>query len=180
MIDPYLKCLTRKVEWGFPDAIFDMANLAGPQVIAVLKNLERVGEQTFTLNTIHGRAQFALAKLGDEQAFQAIVHELDFGEFTQCINALQLIGGKKSEDALVKAFDSPNFLGSSRLRLTPETIAKYEKDRDTAIASALHNMIADPPDFTGEPEERKNKWKEWWARNRDTVQFVVPPMRTYE
>ena len=35
--DPYLQCLARKVEWGFPDAIFDMVRTPDPQVIPILR-----------------------------------------------------------------------------------------------------------------------------------------------
>jgi len=144
--DPYLKCLARKIEWGFPDAIYDLANAGGPQVVHVLKALEGVGEQFFTLDNIHGRAQFALAKLGDQQALNEIAHELDYGEFTQCVRALQLIGGKRPVTILVDAFDSPAFLGEFRSRLTPKDLAEYERGKDTLVISALTSMI-DPPSF---------------------------------
>src|SRR6185437_11899251 len=72
--DAYLQCLARKIEWGFPDAILDMANTGDTRVIPLLRILTRVGDQAFTLNTISGRARFALAKLGDETEFSSIVN----------------------------------------------------------------------------------------------------------
>jgi hypothetical protein len=35
--DPYLQCLTRRVEWGHPDAILDIATFGGPSAEAFLK-----------------------------------------------------------------------------------------------------------------------------------------------
>ncbi|HWY58909.1 MAG TPA: hypothetical protein VNZ03_30885 [Terriglobales bacterium] len=35
--DPYLQCLARRVEWGHPDAILDIATFGGPSGEAILK-----------------------------------------------------------------------------------------------------------------------------------------------
>jgi len=91
--DPYLRCLARKIEWGFPDAILDMANVQDIQLLPFLKTLVHVGEQASILNTIRGRAEFALAKLGDEAEFRKIVSGLDHSGYRSCIAELQLIWG---------------------------------------------------------------------------------------
>lgn len=179
--DPYVACLVRKIEWGFPDAILDLANTKDPDVIPILHKLRSIGPEGFTLNSIPGRAQFALAQLGDRQAFNAIVSELRSGRAVdQAIRALEMLGGKNSVEALVNAFDSPEFLSDFRTRLAPETISDYENRRDIAIASALHEMILNPPDPSWNPLEKKAKWKIWWARNKNTAQYATPPVKAYE
>src|SRR6266481_6206631 len=35
--DPYLQCLARRVEWGHPDAILDIATFGGASAEAILK-----------------------------------------------------------------------------------------------------------------------------------------------
>jgi hypothetical protein len=189
LLSPYSACLARKVEWGFPDAIFDMADAADPDLIPVLKTLERVGPQKLTLETkttsapnysIHGRADVALAKLGDEQAFEAVVDGIDFGEYAASIQALTLIGGKHSAQALIDSFDDPHFMTDFRQRLPPETITDRENDRDEMIVSSLRGMVAHAPHFSGSLKEQKHKWQDWWAKNKDTTQFVKPPVKNYE
>ena len=177
--DPYLKCLARKVEWGFPNAIYDLANTGGPHVVDILRILEDVGEPSFTLETIHDRAMLGLVKLGDEQALKAIAQKLDNGQ-SQWIGALQLIGGKEAVAILVNAFDSPTFLGEFRTRITPKDLAEYERGKDNFIVSTLATMIEYPPHFADPIEGQKKQWQEWWEKNKDTAQFVRPPITTYE
>lgn len=180
--DPYLKCLARKVEWGFPDAIFDMANTRNQEILPVLRTLERVGRQDFSLKTIHGRAQFALAELGDEEAFEAISRNLDIGDYGPSIEALRMLGGRHAVAALVNAVISPEF---TRYHLSlrgsdPETIARAQRERDGLILRTLSSMIADPPGLTGDLESQKMQWKEWWEKNKDSAQFTSAPAKTYE
>jgi hypothetical protein len=58
--------------------------------------------------------------------------------------------------------------------------AKYKTDTDNAILNTLNAMVADPPNLTGDIESRKRQWKEWWAKNKDTAQFVKPPATAHE
>lgn len=58
--------------------------------------------------------------------------------------------------------------------------ADFRRDADSRILSALNAMVVDPPGLSGDLENRKNQWKQWWAKNKDTAQFVLPPVRTYE
>jgi len=180
--DPYLQCLARKVEWGFPNAIFDMANAENAEVLPVLRILERVGRQDFTLKTIHGRAQFALAKLGDEESFGVIARDLDVGEYDQSTEALQMLGGKQAVAALVNAMNTPEF---ARYHLSlrgadPEAITAAQRERDDLIIRILSTMVANPPPVTGDLESRKKQWKDWWGKNKDTAQFVSVPVKRYE
>jgi hypothetical protein len=178
--DPYLACLARKVEWGFPDAIYDLINAGGPEVVHALRTLRGVGEQFFSLDNIHGRAELGLAKIGDEQALSDVALALDRGEFTQSIKALQLIGGGKAVDLLMNAFDSPTFLGEFRTRVTPKDLAEYERGRDTLIISALEVIIENPPHFSGALEIQKKQWQQWWAKNESSARFVAVAMPSYE
>ena len=120
-----------------------------------------------------------LVKLGDEQALKAIAQKLDNGQ-SQWIGALQLIGGKEAVAILVNAFDSPTFLGEFRTRITPKDLAEYERGKDNFIVSTLATMIEYPPHFADPIEGQKKQWQEWWEKNKDTAQFVRPPITTYE
>ena len=69
--DPYLRCLARKVEWGFPNAIFDLTESRDPQVLPVLRQLAEFGDhsgRSFNLATVRGRAGFGLAELGTSES----------------------------------------------------------------------------------------------------------------
>jgi hypothetical protein len=72
----YVQCLARKVEWGFQEAILDLGTAGDSQAMPALRSLMQLGDQRSRasgINTIRGRAQAALAKLGDAEEFQAIV-----------------------------------------------------------------------------------------------------------
>jgi hypothetical protein len=78
--NPYVQCLGLKVEWGFPEAILDLGTAGDQNTMPALRTLTRLGDQRSRasgINTIRGRAQAALAKLGDEEEFKAIVSELE-------------------------------------------------------------------------------------------------------
>ena len=98
-----MQCLARKVEWGFPDAIFDLGSTGGPDIVEVLRKLTTVGDtrdEFAGLDTIRGRAQWALARLGDEEQFKNLVTELDDEGFEGAIKELQQIGGRRAVQAL--------------------------------------------------------------------------------
>jgi hypothetical protein len=178
--DLYLQCLARKVEWGFPDAVLDMANTRDPQAIAVLKHLATFGDQSgrsFNLKTLRGRAEFALARLGDEQELAAITRELDRAGYSGAIEELRLLGGKNAVAALISAFDSPDFLPEYKGFKT--TYQREVTRRDQELANALAKMVISPPTTNITPESKK-EWKDWWAKNKDTAQFITPPVHTYE
>ncbi|MGH9742865.1 MAG: hypothetical protein ACRD51_10990 [Candidatus Acidiferrum sp.] len=190
--DPYLACLARKVEWGFPEAILDMANTGNPQAIPILMSLERVGASVYTLNSIRGRAQFALAKLGDDEALGSIQQAVnDYGALAD-VDMLWKIGGRRPVSILVDALGS-NFPRQTYGAASPPNpkdrknyaeyqmrAAKYKTDTDNAILNTLKAMVADPPNLSGEIESRKKQWKEWWAKNEDTTQFVKPTATAHE
>ena len=179
--DPRLQCLVRKVNWGFPDAIVDLATLAGQDAEPILAYLATVGdksEPTARFDTVRGHAQTALAILGDEVQFNAIVRELDTLRFKDATRKLAVVGGKRSVAVLIGGFDNPNFL-RDRPDYTgdKEHIAGIMYDRDEAIARALVSLVLSPPDTSGAAES-KEQWKQWWADNKDTAKFS--PRSTYE
>jgi len=179
--EPYLACLARKVEWGFPEAILDMANTGNPQAISILRVLEHAGRPIYTLNTTRGRAEFALAKLGDEEAFQSMEQGVKNHGSSIVIDMLHRIGGKRAVNALVDALDSDfprDFATGGDLH--GKLHADYIKEADRSIISVLTEMVADPPRMRGNLAHQKNQWKDWWASNQDTAQFVAPPSKNYE
>jgi hypothetical protein len=119
VIDPYLQCLARKVDWGFPDAILAIAANGGGAALPILLKFPRpwkaemmayaisapLNQYNPDWTTIQGNLQVALAQLGDEEMFDQIVTELGGGTAYQSVRKLQYLGGKRAVDALVKALD---------------------------------------------------------------------------
>ena len=177
--DPYLQCLARKVEWGFPDAIFDMTATRDPQVMPVLKLLARFGNprrRPFNLATQQGRAQLGLAQFGDQEELQTIKQELDISGFGSAIEELRQLGGPVAVAALIDDFDSPNYFPLYKSMPGYQRIAN---EHDQAIEDALVTMVVAPPETQITPETAK-KWKAWWNTNKNSAQFVNPPARAYE
>ena len=182
--DAYLRCLARKVEWGFADAILDLGSSGNIQVIPTLLILARTGDKRSRvsgIDTVRGRAQSGLAKMGNEEEFQAIVDELEspFG----CVDAarkMQFIGGRKAVVALMESLNDENFLsGYPNYKNDGDHAPGLIFDHDEAIAKALVNLVASPPDTTGEPRSKKI-WLDWWATNRNAAQFVKQMEITHE
>lgn len=173
--DPYLQCLAR----GFPDAIFDMTATRDPQVIPVLKLLARFGNpkrRPFNLATLQGRAQLGLAQFGDQGELQTINKELDISGFGSSIEELRQLGGPVAVAALIDDFDSPNYFPQYKGTRGYQRIVN---EHDQAIEDALVRMVVAPPETQITPETAK-KWKAWWNTNKDSAQFVKPPVGTYE
>lgn len=190
--DPYLACLARKVEWGFPDAILDMGNSGNIQAIPVLKRLEQIGAPIYTLNSIRGRAQFALAKLGDNDSLASIGQAVsDYGASAD-IDMLWKIGGSAAVDILLRALDStfprqthgasipPDPKDKKNFAAYQKIAAEYKQGTDSAILNTLSAMVVDPPPLSGSLDNRKKQWKDWWRKNRATAQFTRQQIKTYE
>jgi hypothetical protein len=177
--DPYLQCLARKVEWGFPDAIFDMTGTRDPQVIPVLRLLARFGNpkrRPFVLTTLQGRAELGLAQLGDQEELQTIDKELDLPGCNSAIEELRQLGGRVAVATLINAFDSTNYL--PQYKDTPG-YQRVVNERNQAIENALVKMVVSPPETQVTPQTAK-KWKVWWEKNRTAAQIVKPPVARYE
>jgi hypothetical protein len=208
--DPNLKCLARKVDWGFADSVLDIADRFGKPGLEVLRNFPPP-TLTEPWGTIPGNLDAALAKLGDREALVRIVEELQHGAHLDAVRKLIYIGGADSAEALVNSLGVPTkdlenaqtyrdkcvntYSGSTweDKAKQREFIQKYcygfydKAMNDYQVAEqsrlrALAQMVKNPPlaaDALPTPENVK-KWKEWWARNRDTAQFVKPPVTNHE
>jgi hypothetical protein len=116
--DPYLRCLARRVDWGYPDAILAIAAKGGDAARRTLQQFprpEKPEAMGFAVSTpfsthwtdIQGNLQVALAQLGDDEMFDQIVAELSGATAYESVRKLEFIGGKRAVDALVKALDVP-------------------------------------------------------------------------
>jgi hypothetical protein len=117
--DPYLKCLARRVEWGYPDAILAIAASGNNSAASVLgqfpsptQNALMGFERSVPFNAhwslIQGNVQVALAQLGDREMFDHIVSELGGAFAYESVRKLEFLGGKPAVDALVKALSVPD------------------------------------------------------------------------
>jgi hypothetical protein len=118
--DPYLKCLARKVEWGYPDTILAIAAFGGKSALPVLQQFPRpsagdpmgfaaayrtIFESRGLWSNVQGNTQVALAQLGDREMFDQIVSELSDKHAYEAVRKLELIGGKQAVDALIHSLD---------------------------------------------------------------------------
>lgn len=131
--DPYLQCLARRVEWGHPDAILDIATFGGPSAEAILKQFPapRSGEvmgarelypdvlqneegRPDTDSEIQGNLQAGLLRFGDQKTAGQVATELDSfapypGYFPfEAIRKLRFAGGKTAVGILVDGLGSSN------------------------------------------------------------------------
>jgi hypothetical protein len=131
--DPYLQCLTRRVEWGHPDRILDIATFGGPSAEAILKQFpapksgEVMGARELfpdvlrnedgrpdTDSEIQGNLQAALLRFGDQKTAGQVATELNSfaaypGYFPfEAIRKLRFAGGKTAVGILVDGLGSSN------------------------------------------------------------------------
>jgi hypothetical protein len=132
--DPYLQCLARRVEWGHPDAILDIATFGGPAAEAILKQFPapRSGEvmgarelfpdvlqnedgRPDTDSEIQGNLQAALLRFGDQGTAFQVASELNsfaisYGYYfpLEAIRKLRFAGGKTAVGVLVDGLGSAN------------------------------------------------------------------------
>jgi hypothetical protein len=93
---------------------------------------------------------------------------------------MQFIGGRKAVVALMESLNDENFLsGYPNYKNDGDHAPGLIFDHDEAIAKALVNLVASPPDTTGEPRSKKI-WLDWWATNRNAAQFVKQLEITHE
>ena len=229
--DPYLQCLARRVEWGHPDAILDIATFGGPSAEAILKRFPapRSGEvmgarelypevlqyedgRPGTDLEIQGNLQAALLRFGDQTTAGQVASELNSfalypGYFPlEAIRKLRFAGGKTAVGVLVDGLGSSNRISQDAqkefdaclLRVTaanqpskqPKEAAQkacagsfsWAERRTSLILSALAEIVKDPPLPADSPPtaESCQRWKDWWAKNRDKAVFVIPPRASYD
>jgi hypothetical protein len=168
--DPYKQCLGRKVEWGFDLALVDLGGTGDERAVPGIKKLGGLGYpyggyvgSKAPSNFIwlrHDYVETALARLGDAKEFGVVVGQLKTRSFQTEIQKLQIIGGKDAVEALVNSSDHFNTAWGN------------------FFVQALSRMVENPPlppDATPTVENIR-KWKDWWAKNKDSARFVrVPP-----
>jgi hypothetical protein len=165
--NPYLECLCRKIEWGFPMAMIDLAATGDPRVVPILLKLATigypyegyVGSRAPYIWVHHDYVEASLAKWGDAEKFAIIEHELRTNAFQTAILKMQIVGGHKAVSALLGAgvnFDYAMF--------------------NQALFTSLSHMVQDPPLPPDADPTAANlhKWKAWWAKNEATAKFVYP------
>jgi hypothetical protein len=229
--DPYLQCLARRVEWGHPDAILDIATFGGPSGEAILKQFpaprsgEAMGARELFPDVlqnedgrpdtdweIQGNLQAALLRFADQTTAGQVATELNSfavypGYFPlEAIRKLRFAGGKTAVGVLVDGLGSANRMTQDAqtdfdacvLRVTaatqpsmqPKEAAQkacagsfsWAERRTGLILNALADLVKDPPLSAGAPPtaESCQKWKDWWAKNRDKAVFVIPPRASYD
>jgi HEAT repeat protein len=218
-IDPYLTCLARRVDWGFPDAILAIAARGGNsarQLLQLFPNSGKPEAMGFAVSSpfgdrrksIQGNLQVALAQLGDDEMFEQIVAALNSGAAYGSVRKLEFIGGKRAVDALVKALDISEeaVQKARRIECGPWTYCypneqaykpiwgtvpyRSQIDLETCETETFHKcltgvlsfMVKDPPLQPGADATPENiqKWKDWWAKNKDHAEFVVRPAQSFE
>ena len=124
----------------------------------------------------------------------------------QAIRKLRFAGGKTAVGVLIDGLGSSNRIGQDAQKNFDACVARIvqvnqpSKDRQEAaqkectswfgwadrrnslILTALAEMVKDPPVHTDAPPTAENfqKWKDWWAKNRDKAVFVTPPRASYD
>lgn len=117
--DPYLNCLARRVEWGYPDAILAIAASGNSSAASILRQFPSPAqnalmgfERSVPFNAhwslIEGNVRVGLAQLGDREMFDRIVSELGGPFAYESVRKLEFLGGKPAVDALVNALTVPD------------------------------------------------------------------------
>jgi hypothetical protein len=119
--DPYLQCLARRVEWGYPDAILAIAASGNNSAASILRQFPSPTQNALMgfaqsspfsnlrhWSLIQGNVQVALAQLGDREMFDRIVSELGGAFAYESVRKLEFLGGKPAVDALVNALSVPD------------------------------------------------------------------------
>lgn len=163
--NPYLECLCRKIEFGFPMAMIDLAATGDPRVLPILLKLKTIGypnegyagSRAPYVWVRHDYVETSLAKWGDAEEFLILEHALQINQTS--ILKLQVIGDKKAMAALLESNTNPNY-------------GMYNQ----ALFKSLSEMVQDPPlPANADPTvENLHKWQDWWAKNKDTARFVYP------
>jgi hypothetical protein len=162
----YLECLCRKIEFGFPMAMIDLAATGDPRVVPILLELKTIGYRNegnvgsrapYTWWVRRDYVETSLAKWGDAEEFAILEHALQIDQTS--ILKLQVIGGKKAMTALLESNTNPSY-------------GLYNQ----ALFKSLSEMVQDPPLPANADPTVKNlhQWRDWWAKNKDTARFIYP------
>ena len=179
--DPYLQCLARRVEWGHPDAILDIATFGGPSAEAILKQFpasragEVMGARELFLDVlrnedgrsepdseIQGNIQAGLLRFGDQKTAGQVATELNSfamwpGYFPlEAIRKLRFAGGKTAVGILVDA------LGNS-----DRTSQDDQKRFDACLASFGQASRLSKEQQEGARKECAGRFS--WAERRNSL-----------
>lgn len=191
--DVHLRCLARKVEWGFPNAILEIGATDNALAESILRRFPRDSGR----GNIESNLEAALARLGDQGEFNRIAQELRPDSSTDPIGKLRYIGGRNAVEALIDALRvQPQSVGvmapesstqkakrkKPRQSLNDRILTERNENFQKSILAALASMVKNPPlsDTASPSTENIERWKDWWAKNRETAQFVKPHVSTYE
>ncbi len=163
--EPYLRCLCRKIEWGFPMAIIDLGATGDARTVPIIHKLGTMGypfegyagTRAPYIWLRHDYIETALAAWGDAEAFAIIEHEVQTNAFQIAILKLRVIGGKKAMTTLMDANVNPDYGMFNR-----------------ALFKSLSEMVKNPPlpENADPTAENRRAWGDWWAKNKDTARFV--------
>ena len=174
--DPYLRCLARKVDWGFPGAILEMANQGGRDAETTIRKFSRLWPRR-PLDSVDGSVDAALARLGDRGSLAEIIAELRERQnaFGTAVRKLEFVGTRDSLEALLSQLRPPA-VRASRVQ------ASIEREFQASILQALARMVVNPPlSVTAQPTaENVQTWHDWWHVHKDRVQFVRAALGTYD
>jgi hypothetical protein len=124
----------------------------------------------------------------------------------EAIRKLRFAGGKTAVGVLVDGLGSSNRISQDAqkefdaclLRVTaanqpskqPKEAAQkagagsfsWAERRTSLILRALAEIVKDPPLPADAPPtaESSQRWKDWWAKNRDRAVLVIPPRASYD
>jgi len=166
--DPYLRCLARRVEWGYPDAILDIATFGGQRAELILREFpqpspgEQMGARSLFPEIvgqeegrprrdreIQGNLQVALGLLGDRLMLGQIAEEVN--EFPirfdyipyEGLRKVKFIGGKPAVQILIAALGAHN---------------RMAQDAEHGLAACFHDST--PADASNDLRESIRKWCE--------------------
>jgi hypothetical protein len=147
--DPYLQCLARRVEWGHPDAILDIATFGGAAAEAILKQFpaprsgEVMGARELYPDVlrneegrsdldaeIQGNTQAGLLRFGDQKTAGQVATELNSfamypGYFPlEAIRKLRFAGGKTAVEVLVDGLGNSNRISQDGQKKLDECVAR--------------------------------------------------------
>jgi hypothetical protein len=175
--DPVMRCLARKAEWGFYQALFDLSiRDTAKALTGLFRELANhdPGLGAATARTI-------LAERGDEQEFARLVAAMGTLQYHDALDRLKYIGDLRSVGALVGALE---IAGSRSARLTPKTL--YDEQREqleqrrlrSDVFHTLASMVNDPPIAATAPPTNENvaRWRDWWAKGQ-SLDALKPPWR---
>ena len=233
--DPYLQCLARRVEWGFPDAMLEIARSGDESAMSVLRKFPApaAGQPLGARNLFpeilryedggipdryreaQGNLEAGLAKLGDQQMLEQIATVLtgfpyywDFAP-VEAVRKLKFVGGRRAVDILIGALGNLKGMEGegernfeqciepsvySGLHRTPEQEAfvrkacdhdryfSHVRNTNALVMMTLPEMVRNPPLPADAPATPDNvqRWKDWWARNKDQAVFVHRPIQSFE